>query len=279
MTEFAITLPIFLAFFALLMGLGNSVQGMIHAQTQPAPHLWEEVYEAPNDLIRNQPSTGVAADPPTEAPVTAGPRAAMTAGAGHWGESYYQSRIAMPLATGESAPNDVRSMMTMRSSNVVGDSIAGQGVASDDYLTTPWTDMDWDPRGNNIASWVGIGIGAVGWGIQMSQAQLALGAGTRYGDVIAGAETDIEPGYGVPDFHQGTSYTSRISPSPDGTELPGSSTSTIDDFLGDSETRAFAFARINANLERPYREMLNIADAHDDTNRMDPWASQDVPDL
>ena len=294
MTEFAVTLPVFLGFFMLIMGTGNIVQGVLHAQTQPASDFWTDVYEEEDDVMRMQPQVAAANDyhMATNSLVGSGKTLGILGG-GHWGESFAQAQGSMFAVTQQSIPgnleDDPASNLTFRSSDIVGDeSGMVTGITSDDPLNWP----NQPERNDTYTNWIGDGLGWVAYGLQISQMQLALGAGTRYGSAVGGSETTIDPGYGLPEFTSGTNYTARISPNQDPPDFPGLG-ANVQDMLGGTDNNTWTFARIHGEKHPQYAEMFNIAEGYNTSggsgwggftfggshDRMEPNGSVDIPDV
>lgn len=263
MTEFAITLPIFLAFFALIGGLGNVVQGSIQAQTSAAPAFWSEVYAAEDDLWRMSArtegftrSTGVMDMYQNLSGGFAG---------GHWQESNHAVDSQMGIVTGQSIPSGVQDdpdqHVTSDPSDLIGTSRAAQGVSDDsllpstDSLTSPGTWGSVDTGGGLTDAIFDMALEELTKSLGI---HLGFGAGVRYGDVSGGTETTIDPGYNLPQQNFSASYSSRVSPSPD---LPDGiswmeSIPIVD--MDDPEVRAWATARIFVQTEDPYGNLFDI---------------------
>ncbi len=280
MTEFAITLPVFLAFFALIGGLGNSVQGAIDAQTRAAPDFWEEVYAAEDDAWRMSARTEAFTRSNNAQDIIQNLRGGWQGG--HWQESHHAVNDQMGIITGQDIPNnaddDPARHLTDDPDDIIGDSRAAQGVSDDSLIS----------GGGILSNPGGIRGGGIADALfdeavrRLTQAlgmHLGFGAGVRYGDVSGGAVTTVDPGYQLPEFEHAASYSSRVSPSPD---IPDS-IPFLDRFLGDPETRAFATARIYVQPEEPYGQLFNILGDDACTsfycsgNRLNPSKSNAVP--
>ena len=284
LTEFVITLPIFLAFFGIIYSLSGLVHGTIQTHVDAAPMIWAETYAAEDDAMRMSPrSQAWQGDYDLSA---AGAQDLwnnlQNAAGGHWGESYGAVSTDMPIVTGQTTPHETsygrEIHVTNDPSNVIGDSRAAMGVSDDAWDL--WGGSNWSQLGS-IFSGGGLGAGA-GQALFQGIAQqvmdaaglhLGLGAGIRYGTAdITHEHTVSDLGWGIPDTSWQVSYTSRVSPSPDsGVSIPG-----LNSWLDDPETRAWTVSRVWVETEDPYAQLFNITGSSG-SNRLNPWRSSDVP--
>lgn len=269
MTEFIITVPIFLFLFSGLLALGNISQGAVAAHTEAAAPFWREAYAAERQSSRMSPR----GQSWTSLPI--GGAASMLSNYnnrmnGHWGESASAVRL-MPLVTGRSLPNDaagqqVRSNLTTDPRRLIGDSRAASGVADDSFRLS---------LGN--LSQIGAGRDALltilvdnitrAFGVN-----LGYGAGARYGTVTSTTSSVVKRPLGLPDATYRVSYSSLVSPSPtrdtslDGL-LPGA-------WRNSPESRAYTASRMWVETEQPYRNLFSIFNR---SNSINSAASNAVP--
>lgn len=276
MTEFAITLPIFLAFFGLIAAVGALAHGTLDAQTRAAPEFWQEVYAAEDDPARMSARSEMVSN--------GGGLHQMlrSGGGGHWQESHRAVGEQMEATTGETIPGGVdgepRRHLTDNPEDIIGDSRAVQGV-SDDSL--------WPDSGRFAAPSDGASVGVTRSLFQdalhrvthAAGVHLGVGAGVRYGDVTGGIDTTIDIGENLPTMRRSIHYSSRVGPS----LQPAESLPLVDRFPRDPEARAWLTARLFVETENPYAELFNVLG--DDAcvawwctgNRLDPTANNRVP--
>ncbi len=284
LTEFVITLPIFLAFFGIIYSLSGLVHGVLQTHVDAAPQMWADTYAAEDEAMRMSPRSQA-----WQGNVDLSPSGALdlwnnleNAAGGHWGESYGAVSRDMPSLTGQTTPHETaygrEIHVTDNPRDVIGKSRAAMGV-SDDAL-----DLF---GGFNLSDLGGLFSGG-GFGANASSAlfqgiaaelmsaagfHLGLGAGIRYGTVETTHEHSVTGlGWGIPDTTWDVSYTNRVSPSPDsGVSIP-----VVNHWLDDPETRAWAVSRVWVETEDPYAQLFNIAGSSGN-NRLNPWASSEVP--
>lgn len=264
MTEFVISLPIFLFFFSAIIGLGSVVHAAIDAHTDAAPAFWQEVYSAEDDKSRLSPRTQSWGGNFVEnLPFRL---------YGHWGESSVRTQVNMPTLTGKrlnDSPQgqEITDNVTRNASDIIGDSRAAQGVADD----TVGVSLNVTSFGGGLTD--GIISNVIGMVTQMLGVNLGVGAGMRYGTVEGGTTTTAEMPYGMPDVHYEVGYSSLVSPNPEtGTfidDLPGN-------FGGEPESKAWATSWLWVQSEPQYRNLFAIY-GNNNNNRLNRNASNDVP--
>lgn len=269
MTEFVITVPVFIFLFVGLLSLGNISQGAVAAHTEAAGPLWRATFAAEKDQSRMSPRN----QNWTSLPV-GGVGNTIGTGVnrlrGHWGESY-TAVTAMPLLTGKSLPNDaagqdVRQKLTMDSTKIIGDSRAASGVADDTFRMSMG---NWSAVGAGSGALLTIALNSI---TQMLGVNLGFGAGMRYGTVTSNSHTVVKRPLGLPDAHYNLSYTSLVSPS-------NTNDASIASFLpggwvDDPEDRAYLASRLWVETEQPYRNLLGI---YDSSRSFNGHASNAVP--
>lgn len=276
MTEFALTLPIFLFFFGALIGLGSTTHAAIDAHTNAAPQLWQEAYAAETDGDRMSPRTSSWSDP---LPGGAGGLIGTVGdfyyrGKGHWGESRMAVGTFMPIATGQDIPNtaggnEISTNLTHTASNIIGNSRAAGGVA-DDTLNLGGVNL-WSLSGGPVDLIITEVLSAV---TQALGVNLGYGANMRYGTVEASHTETASLPYGLPDATYSVGYSSLISPSP--TNDTGVDDILPNDWTESPESRAWTASRLWVETEPQYRNLFSIYN-NNTPDRLKKNASSDVP--
>lgn len=222
MTEFAITLPVFLVFFGAIMGMGNLTQGAIQTHVDAAPQLWTDVYlaEEVDEFVDTEES--IFFEPPDVEGMTIreyddGPEEfvvrqddvtgimktaddATSHVDGLWGESS-ETIMEMESITGIVPPVEIHT--DPLDDNLIGTDSMGARAIADDRASAMRPDSGGSIFGDAVND-------------MFDNAELesnsAWVAGTRYGAVVADNEMEFEPGYGLPVTEYEVHYTSRISP-------------------------------------------------------------------
>lgn len=284
LTEFVITLPIFLAFFGIIYSLSGLVHGVLQTHVDAAPKVWQETYAAEDEFGRMSPRSQ-AWQGDYDLSITGATEFwdnLQNAKNGHWGESYGAVSYDMPALTNQSMPHETAYGRELHATDnprdVIGDSRAAMGVSDDAFglfdsfnLSELGGLFSGGGFGGNAGSLAFQGIAT-----QIMDAaglHLGLGAGIRYGTVeVSHDHTISDLPYGIPDTTWEVSYTTRVSPSPDsGVSIP-----FVNNWLDDPERRAWAVSRVWVETEDPYAQLFNIAGSSG-TNRLNPWSSSAVP--
>lgn len=156
-TEFVITLPVVVIIFAGLIGLGRLGHETGKIKIQAQAQMWEAA--TADDAGSVTPRAAVTNGSEFSS-VLGG---IVTAGGGHWGESYTRVELAsqVPLLAGETDP-------TYNPEDIIGDS-GYANVLVNDAITAP-------PSGGGLTSYLT-------YAVQMSGAVPHAGAGIKYGYV------------------------------------------------------------------------------------------------
>ena len=243
LTEFIITVPIFLSLMVGILNMGQLLREVPQAGRYAATEMWEATYAAESDTLRMS-----ARYEWTELGSHQGwignMYSAYAGATGHWGESFLYSGPLMTGLTGRTIPTHgeygrMRQNRTLSPSNIVGNAHVATMMVNDgltfDSLTTS--------MGGNPTSLTGI-IGAVaGSAVAISGASAGFGAGIRYGQVRTTYEHSFEMSFGGSrDWTYG--YTSLVSPTTEGPLNP--------------EQRSFLVARASAEIRNPYNSLMDF---------------------
>ena len=268
MTEFAMTLPIFLLFFGALLGLANMTHGAIDAHADAAVYHWMDTFYADQHATFYESGTegsGVMyrdhdsgdyedfnLDGFSNVVVSALGTAQVDGG--HWQESQMVVDGFLSNLTNLNAPMDMVTDATAE--DMLGDSLVARAVA-DDRRGQGVPDGDYTDFGLAWEAVVNEGITTnAGWA-----------AGTRYGVVATQHEIAVNPGFGLPVAEYEVTYFSKISPTPHfGLDV---TMGTIpDEWWDEPETRSWFAVRMWADEIAEYGRLFEI-DTDQATGRLD----------
>ncbi|RAL20632.1 hypothetical protein DL240_16505 [Lujinxingia litoralis] len=243
MTEFVMTIPIFITLFIGIMNLGRTARAQPHVTRDAATEMWQQVYQAEDEDIRMS-ARSEWAGLGSHGNWLRTLESAYLGATGHWGQSRLYAQPMMAGLTGKRIPNHgdygrMARKITSNPAEIVGNAHVATMMVNDtlhfDALTTS--------MGGRPSS-LGDIIGAVaGTAVAISGASAGFGAGIRYGQVSAGHRATVEFTTGHT-LELGTSYTSLVSPTPEGPLNP--------------EQRAFLVARTSAEIRKPYSRLLDF---------------------
>ncbi|TXD35672.1 pilus assembly protein [Lujinxingia vulgaris] len=243
MTEFVMTIPIFITLFIGIMNLGRPARAQSYVTRDAATEMWRQVYQAEDDDLRMSARyewAGLGSHDSWLRTLEAGYLGAT----GHWGHSRLYAQPMMFGLTGRTIPNrgDYGRMARKITSNpteIVGNAHVATMMVNDTlHFDALATSMGGRPDS------LGDIIGAVaGTALSISGAAAGFGAGIRYGQVDAGHTATVTFTTG----HTRTltrKYNALVSPTPDGPLSP--------------EQRAFLVGRTSAEIREPYRNLLDF---------------------
>ncbi len=263
MTEFAVTLPVFLLFFGAIIGLGNLTQGAIQAHTNAAPHLWTDIFLAEDDdafleadrgVKQREEALGFEPRTPDISEIAEEVDDITASGQGHWGES--SQSIGQWLENEDRIPDThsagVGAISNPRDSNMLGPGKDGSAPAAGllDDRAGAILDFPYDSGASNTI------FGDARDQIPQNT-NAGWAAGIRYAAVARENEMTVDPGYGIPEAEYKISYSVRISPTHRGSTSV--SVSGIDsDWLEDPETRSWMVARMYGDAHAEYSRLFEL---------------------
>lgn len=192
LTEFIITLPVVVIIFAGLVALGRLGDETGKVKIRAQLKMWEKATGDNPGFIT--PRAAVTSGGEFSSVVDG----LVTAGGGHWGESYTRVKIPeeAPLLNPQLTPSNAP---VSDPEDVIGDSGYAEVLVNDTLSTSP-------PSGG-VAQWIS-------WGVRQSGAVPYLGAGVRYGYVEGKVENHEVTGFAGQSITMSARYRTLAPPDP-----------------------------------------------------------------
>jgi hypothetical protein len=262
LTEFVITLPIFIILFAGMLKFNKVADAAIDHKVLASKNLWTNVYSAEDEMSRMTPRSQLV-EATRASDIWSALNLTYRGLKGHWGESYMAAQYMMQPTTGVDIPRSdpewriLDRRLTDNPEDIIGSATVTRMMVDD---TLDFGDLKTMlSRGARLNGGTDptrlIFQAIIGGALQILGATSGYAANIRYGSA-EGSASRTTTVYGRR-MHFNQSYNALISPA---TEPP------FNDFMNDTETRAWMTARLVGELENPYGELMDFLSQDLDRN-------------